>query len=152
MQGQIRDLLTTNIDGLPGATRLGDIGITLTSTGTLSIDSEKLQAALSDPAKGVGALFTGTDTVDGLAKRVTDRIDSFLDAGGLISSRTDGINSTLKSLSKQEDAFNLRLSKIEARYRAQFTALDTLIASMNQTSTFLAQQLANLPTISSSSN
>lgn len=152
VQSQIRDLLTTNIDGLPGAARLGDIGITLTSTGTLSIDSEKLQAALSDPAKDVGALFAGTDAVEGLAKRVFDRIDGFLDAGGLLASRTDGINATLKSLSKQEDAFNLRLEKIEARYRAQFTALDTLIASMNQTSTFLAQQLANLPTIQTNSN
>ncbi|MBL8446162.1 MAG: flagellar filament capping protein FliD [Zoogloeaceae bacterium] len=152
VQNQLRDLLTTSISGLPGATRLGEIGITLTSTGTLSIDSEKLQAALNDPTEDVGSLFAGTDSVDGLAKRVSDRIDSFLDADGLISSRTDGINSSLKFLSKQEDAFNLRLEKIEARYRAQFTALDTLIASMNQTSTFLTQQLANLPTIQSSSN
>ena len=34
---------------------------------------------------------------------------------------------------------------IEKRYRAQFTALDTMLASMTQTSTYLQQQLANLP-------
>jgi flagellar hook-associated protein 2 len=37
---------------------------------------------------------------------------------------------------------------IEARYRAQFTALDSLIGSMSSTSSFLNQQLANLPKIS----
>jgi len=42
----------------------------------------------------------------------------------------------------------LRLQNIEKRYRAQFTALDTMIGSMNKTSSFLTQQLANLPKIS----
>ena len=39
-----------------------------------------------------------------------------------------------------------RLAQIEARYRRQFTALDTAISGMTKTSNFLAQQLANLPT------
>jgi flagellar hook-associated protein 2 len=33
---------------------------------------------------------------------------------------------------------------IEKRYRAQFTALDSLISSMNTTSAYLSQQLASL--------
>ena len=45
-------------------------------------------------------------------------------------------------------AVDLRLTGIEARYRAQFTALDTLIAGMKQTSSYLSTQLANLPKIS----
>jgi flagellar hook-associated protein 2 len=34
---------------------------------------------------------------------------------------------------------------IEKRYRAQFTALDPMLAQMTSTSNFLTQQLANLP-------
>ena len=41
-----------------------------------------------------------------------------------------------------------RLEGIEARYRKQFTALDTLISGMTSTSNFLEQQLAILPTYS----
>ena len=39
---------------------------------------------------------------------------------------------------------NLRLEQVEKRYRAQFTALDTMLASMQQTSSYLSQQLAAL--------
>ena len=35
---------------------------------------------------------------------------------------------------------------IEDRYRKQFTAMDTLLASLTSTSNYLAQQLENLPT------
>ena len=37
-----------------------------------------------------------------------------------------------------------RLIGIEKRYRAQFTALDQMLSSMNTTSTFLTQQLDQL--------
>ncbi|HRO57453.1 MAG TPA: flagellar filament capping protein FliD, partial [Nitrosomonas europaea] len=66
---------------------------------------------------------------------------------GLISSRMDGINSTIKGIGKQREALEFRLEGVEKRLRAQFTALDTMIASMNQTSNYLQQQLANLPKI-----
>jgi flagellar hook-associated protein 2 len=36
------------------------------------------------------------------------------------------------------------MTSIEARYRAQFTLLDTTIASMNATSSYLKQQLSSL--------
>jgi flagellar hook-associated protein 2 len=54
----------------------------------------------------------------------------------------------VKLIGKQREALTLRLTQIESRYRAQFSALDAMVASMTQTSNFLAQQLANLPTIS----
>jgi flagellar hook-associated protein 2 len=39
---------------------------------------------------------------------------------------------------------DLRMEAVEARYRAQFTALDTLLAQMQTTGDFLTQQLAAL--------
>ncbi len=38
-----------------------------------------------------------------------------------------------------------RLGLIEARYLKQFSALDSLISQSNATSSYLTQQLANLP-------
>lgn len=66
---------------------------------------------------------------------------------GLINSRMDGINSTIKGIGKQREALNYRLEETEKRLLAQFTALDSMIASMTQTSNYLQQQLANLPKI-----
>ncbi|MDP3036390.1 MAG: flagellar filament capping protein FliD, partial [Rhodocyclaceae bacterium] len=66
-------------------------------------------------------------------------------ATGLIASRTDGINTTIKDIRKRGEIMQVRLAQVEKRYRAQFSALDVLVASMNQTSNYLTQQLANLP-------
>ena len=61
--------------------------------------------------------------------------------------RQDGLNASIKSLDKQGEKILDRLTQIEARYRKQFTTLDTTISNLNKTSTYLTQQLANLPKI-----
>ena len=62
----------------------------------------------------------------------------------MIASRTDGINRSIKDISKQTDALSARLQAIQARYPKQFTALDTSVASMQATSSYLTQQLSSL--------
>jgi flagellar hook-associated protein 2 len=105
-----------------------------------------LAAALADPTKDVTALFTQTTTDNtGVAVRLNTLLTGFLGTDGLISSRTDGISASIKSVNKRTLDMNRRLTNIETRYRAQFTALDTLVSSMQKTSSFLTQQLANLP-------
>jgi flagellar hook-associated protein 2 len=52
------------------------------------------------------------------------------------------LNETVKGIQKQKDAFNDRLTEIEKRYRAQFTALDSMLVSMQKTQSYLSQQLA----------
>jgi len=80
----------------------------------------------------------------GLAERLSDWIGSLTDEGGTLVSRTDGLTSRKSRLDDQEDRINLRLEQVEKRYRAQFTALDSMLASMQQTSSYLSQQLAAL--------
>lgn len=152
VQSQLRSLLGTPLSGLPGVSSLSEIGVAFKSDGTLAVDATKLDAALKDPAKGVAALFTGSGDVKGLAAVVSSRLEAYLDSDGLIAARTEGINASIKALGKQQEALARRLEMIEKRYMAQFTALDSMVASMQQTSTFLTQQLANLPKISSSND
>jgi flagellar hook-associated protein 2 len=82
--------------------------------------------------------------------RFNTALESIVGFGGMIAGRTDGITSAIKTIGTSRDTLNLRLSQIEARYRRQFTALDTLVTQMNKTSQYLTQQLANLPTTSNS--
>lgn len=79
----------------------------------------------------------------GYAAQLDSVITNLLDTTGILASRTDGINSSISRLDKQADSITLRLTAIEARYRAQFTKLDTLMSSMTTTSTFLTQQIAS---------
>ncbi|AWI81613.1 flagellar hook-associated protein [Parazoarcus communis] len=146
---QLRSSLSASFSGLGTATTMSQIGISFDKDGTLAFDSTKFSTALSDSDMNVSALFTGTDDVDGFATTFNARLSAYIDSDGLIAARTEGINSTIKSITKNYDTLETRLEATEARYRAQFTSLDTLISGLSQTSTYLTQQLANLPSFSS---
>jgi len=144
IQSQLRGVFANPISGLSGATMLSDAGISIRTDGSMSVDSTKLASALADPTKKIGELFAGNGTVDGFAKALETRIKDMLGTDGVLSSRTDGINRTIKSFDSRIEAFELRLEKVQARYSAQFTALDAAMSSMSTTSAYLTQQLANL--------
>ena len=152
IQAQLTSMVGAAVTGVAGGiSRLSDIGVAMQKDGTLLTDSSKLSAALSDTTKDVTTLFTSTTSGNqGIAVRFNTLLEGIVGSGGMISSRKDGINASIKDIGKRGEALNLRLAQIEKRYRAQFTALDTLVAGMNSTSNYLTQQLANLPSTSSS--
>ena len=80
----------------------------------------------------------------GLASRLSEWINTLNEDGGMLASRTEGLNKRISRLDDEEDRINLRVEQVEKRYRAQFTALDTMLSSMKQTSAYLTQQLAAL--------
>lgn len=148
VQNKLRDLVGNALGGLGDTKQLAEIGITFQTDGKLATDGAKLDAALKDPARGVAAFFAGAAGVKGLGETVSEGLKAFIDSDGLLAGRTDGINASIKLIDKQRVAFESRLEGIEKRYRAQFTALDSMVASMTQTSSYLSQQLANLPNYS----
>jgi flagellar hook-associated protein 2 len=84
-----------------------------------------------------------------LRRRIKTTTTNLLGTGGVIASRTDGLNSSIKNLDKRIEALNTRLTMIEKTYRAQFTALDTTMTSMSTTSSYLSQQLSILSNMAS---
>lgn len=141
-QTQLRSLVfNTTAGGSSTYQRLSDIGVSIDKSGNLSLDSAKLSKALAADFQGVANLVekVGTSFKTGL--------ESMVGSTGTISGLTDTINSTIKRLGQQENVLTQRISRIEDRYRQQFTALDSAIAGMKQTSTYLTQQLANLPSV-----
>jgi flagellar hook-associated protein 2 len=84
----------------------------------------------------------------GFASQLSSMIDNFVGSKGLIASQKNSLNSSIKQIGKQQDALNLRLAATEKRYRAQFTALDSMLTSMGNTSTYLTQQLAQISNLS----
>lgn len=78
----------------------------------------------------------------GYAYQLNNLAATFLGASGLIQGESKGLGKSVDDIAKQRSAFADRLVDIEARYRKQYTALDTSIASLNSTSSFLTQQFA----------
>nr|WP_229255985.1 flagellar filament capping protein FliD [Duganella fentianensis] len=134
----------SSVDGLDVAGTIGGY----MATG----DGQNLTGAAGAPVEGLKLTVTGDALGNrgsfgfsqGYAYQLNALAASYLGAKGAITSRTTGLNNSVKDITKQKDAFNSRLTDIEARYRKQYTALDTSIASMNKTASFLTQQFAAL--------
>ncbi|WP_341645467.1 flagellar filament capping protein FliD [Thauera sp. SDU_THAU2] len=159
IQSTLRNALNDALGGLGGVQSLAELGIgsgtkldkesgQVTVDGKLSLDSAKLDAALSDPNKDLVAFFNGKDGAKGFAATFSERLGGLLDdRTGLIATRTKGIDDSIKSLQEQFNRIDERIVGMEERYRIEFSRLDSLLAGMSQTSSYLAQQLANLPKI-----
>lgn len=113
-------------------------------TGKLEIDSTRLDKILSEGFENVSSLFGGDN---GLAARMNESLGRYTKTDGLIQTRTDSLDVQAKDVARQREALELRMERMQARYTAQFTALDSLLAGMQSTSTFLTQQLASLQSL-----
>jgi flagellar hook-associated protein 2 len=141
----LRSIFNTPVDGASkGAATLADIGISFAKDGTLSLETKTLTAVLNDPNKEIGKLFAFNGTSNGYGVQLDRLVGRILSPVGTLADRTNGINTSIKNLGSQREVLNTRLDAIEKKYRSQFTALDTLVASMNSTSSYLTQQLATL--------
>lgn len=149
VQFRVRSMLSESQLGAGGINSLSELGISFQKDGTLALDDSKLSAVLADPEKSISAFFgdiPGTTTSSpGFISRLNELIDGMTSSDGLIESRIDGIDSVIRTIDKRSESLEYRLEEVEKNLRAQFTALDTMIASMTQTSNYLQQQLASLP-------
>lgn len=74
---------------------------------------------------------------------------NFIGTSGVITSRTSGLNDSIKSIATQKTDFQTHLTQMQKMYTTQFNALDTMLTSMQSTQSYLTTQLAALTTTSS---
>jgi flagellar hook-associated protein 2 len=145
VQDEIRRDLTNPVAGLKaGFSTLASIGVTTTATGTLEVDTSKLNAALAADPAAIAQLF-GSE--DGVAARLYSQLQSRLASSGDVETRNKSLSGELKGIGEQKARLELRLGQIEARFRKQFVALDGLLTRSQSTASYLTQQLASLPKI-----
>lgn len=138
----IRAELGKAVSDSTGLKTLSDIGIAFQRDGTLKLEKpDKLKNALETNFTGVSSLFGSSD---GVATRLTKVTEEMLGSKGLFKTRTDGLNASISSMDKSMDRMELQLAQTEKRYRAQFTALDTMMTNMQNMSSYMTQQLAAL--------
>ena len=138
--GQIRQTVfgTTSDNASSPYQTLSNIGVTINSSGQLSIDTSKLNAAIkADPS-----------TVSNLVTKVGDSFDTTVEnligTTGSVTIATSGLTKTVSDLESRQVKLQDRLDAIEKRYRSQFGALDTLISSLSSTGDFLTSFISSL--------
>ncbi|EHQ8523221.1 flagellar filament capping protein FliD, partial [Salmonella enterica subsp. enterica serovar Typhi] len=120
---------------------LNEIGITSDgTTGKLKIDDTKLKKALDENTASVRELLVGDGKETGITTKIATEVKGYLADDGIIDSAQDSINATLKKLTKQYLTVSSSIDDTVARYKAQFTQLDTMMSKLNNTSTYLTQQ------------
>ncbi|MFM0046616.1 flagellar filament capping protein FliD [Paraburkholderia sediminicola] len=137
----IKNSLASIIGGGVGsgssAVGLASIGITLKgdpADGTLVIDAKKLSASLTSSPAQIATLFNSTN---GIGAKLNNSITDFVKTGGIIDTRSTALNADLKSITTQQTTLANYSAQLTKQYQNQFTALNTLMATMNNNSQYL---------------
>lgn len=147
LQTQLRSVVN-GLYGNDGDVRrtLSAIGVSFQSDGTLAVDSTRYGNALSAAPAEVERVINAS------AKAMSAALDAALANDGVVSARTSGIQTSIKQLAEQQARMEDRMAAIEARYRAQFTALDSLVSSMTSTTEYLSTQFESMRSLYNNKN
>jgi flagellar hook-associated protein 2 len=141
VQSKISQTMSSSIAGL-GFGSLVSIGITTNDKGHLEVDSAKLDTVMTADYTAVSQLFSSEN---GLAKSLDSVLERYISSDGILTARQDGLQTNIDSLDGDREQLNRRLASLDARYRAQFTAMDILVAQLTSLGDYMTQQLASLP-------
>jgi flagellar hook-associated protein 2 len=148
MENQLRRIVSADVAGLGESPykSLASLGITTTVSGVLTLDAGKFDAAISRDPNAASKIFAA-DT--GLSNTIDDFLAARSAEDSELSVRDARLTERRRDLEKQKERLEVRMQQIQSRYQRQFTALDSLLAQLQSTSSYLAQQLASAGAISS---
>ncbi|WP_083917425.1 flagellar filament capping protein FliD [Leeia oryzae] len=127
---------STSISG-NNYTYLSQIGITFQKDGSLALDSTVLSKAINDNPSAVQGLFS--DASGGFANKIYNTAFDITKSDGLIATRTNSLNKQKVDAQDRIDAMELRLVDVEARYKKQFTAMETALSKITQMTSYISR-------------
>jgi flagellar hook-associated protein 2 len=143
LEAELRKTIANPVAGVASNySTLATLGITTTATGTLELNATKFAAAMKADPAAASQVFASTN---GIGKKLDAMITTHLSSTGDITARDAGITSKRKQLDKDKTALDARMAVVQERYKKQFSALDSMLTSMQSTSAYLAKQLGNVP-------
>ncbi|MDH2431311.1 flagellar filament capping protein FliD [Pokkaliibacter sp. MBI-7] len=131
---------------------LYSVGISMDSDGNLEItDSntyggssgeDRLDSALSDQFDNIASLFSGDN---GIAGQMQALLKQYTQSGnGLLAERTTSYNDQLDQLIDQSNTIAEKQTSYEEMLTKKYTALDTALAQMQQSSSYITTLLSSL--------
>jgi flagellar hook-associated protein 2 len=150
---RLQDMLTTaQVGGTGTFSTLSEIGFETQRDGTILVNDSILSDALDTDFSGVISLFAGEAGVDGITKSFIDYLDAATDSiDGFYATRKESNDSNIRRIDQRIENLEVRMESRERVLRAQFTAMEELVSAMNSQGSYLAQQMASMPTIGGNS-
>lgn len=128
------------------------LGITFNDQGRMEISSTRLYGADSGRQRFENALENNYDKIadlfgasGGITKSLDKIISQFTDRDGLLVNKETSLKDQLKKNTKDREAFERYIVSYEETLRQRYGALDSTLGQLQSTSSYLVQQLANLP-------
>jgi len=140
LESHLRNQLVSRPDtGNQFIQTFADLGVKSNREGKLEIDDRALDNALS------GNFDEVVQFLNSVSKPFDEAIQGYLGTDGLIKSRMESVQKGIDDLGEERQKLEVRLSRLQESLIRKYSALDTLLAGLQQTSTFLSQQLAKIP-------
>lgn len=120
---------------------LGSVGLSLQRDGTLALDTNKLNAAVTADASAVSALFAGTDSGNtGVMGTLGSAIKAYNQTGtGLLTLHKTDLQNRAKAMTDSMNREQDRLDRYQALLQKQFAAMDTSVTSNNSDMGYLSR-------------
>jgi flagellar hook-associated protein 2 len=138
MLDQLRSIFLTGASG-GTLTTLSQVGFSTQADGTLKLDSSKLTTAMTNDFADVTNLFS---SATGYATRLDTWATSVVQTGGLIDARTTSLNTSITEYNARISKLEVRMTFLQKQYTTTYSRLNSLLASMDNTSAYLAQQFS----------
>ena len=133
-QNQLQSILGQFTNSGGAVKSLTDLGITAGTDGTYTTDDTTLGNALSASLASVGNLLGGTN---GIATQINNLVNNYTQPGGLLDTINQGLQTSLTNVSTQQTALAAQMAAYSARLTAEYNAMDTAVALLKQTQTYL---------------
>ena len=145
IRSQMRSLLGSSSGASAMFTRLAEVGFDVQTDGSIKLDETKLANGLANLGE-MKKLFSNSDLLtpanNGIATQLRAMADQVLGIEGSISTRTEGLRKRIDLNQDRQELLEDRIAMMEKRLRAQYTALDRQMASLNSLSSYVTQQIA----------
>jgi len=147
LQSSLRQMVTSSLGGLDTKiTDISQLGVkTQDRFGQLTFDENKFKQALRENREDVMNFFfskTEDNKEVGFVSRVNNYIDGFISkSDGIIKSKTESYDRTIRDINRQIDRFNERIERREAYYYRVFAELDTAMMQAESQMSWLYSQL-----------
>jgi flagellar hook-associated protein 2 len=143
VQQQLLTLATQTVDGTGGISSLAQLGVTMNNDGTLTVDSGKLNTALTGSFDQVQAFFQQDKT--GFAVLASAALDAIgAPTSGAIAADLKGIDADSRSVSDSIDEFEVRMTARQKQLTDEYTRIDVMMRQFSALQNQVSTQLASL--------
>ena len=135
-----------------GISALRDLGVSLDKSGSLTLNSTTYDTVIAASYDDV-VMMLSANTSDqnlygtaskGLSQDIATMLEGFSDGDGVLTLRSSNAETSLKDYKERLVILEARMEGVYQRYLTQFSAMESLMATMDTTKDYLEGQLESL--------